>query len=309
MIIINIKGGIGNQIFQYALGRALEMYGKMVKYDVTSFEGYRQIFRLNYFNTKLIVATKEDIEKYKDHFNVSNSSNFLFKNRNSFIKKIKRKILKLYDTCFYVYRPVVIEKSFYDKRLFFCDDKYFDGYWGNIKYFERVKNILQMEISLQQKYFNNDFIKLVKEIKDSRIPHVSMHIRRGDYLWDVNKNIFTNIPKEYYLKALAYIKEKIGNVKVLVFSNDINWCKSKFGNTFFYIDGLYNFQDYHEFELMKLCHHNIIANSTFSFWAAYLNEYAEKIIIAPQEWYVNTRMQRMYEKGVFIPKEWIKVSF
>jgi len=309
MIIINIKGGIGNQIFQYALGRALEMNGKIVKYDVTSFEESLHAFRLNYFNTKLSFATKEDIEIYKGHFIVKKSGKFLLASQNSLKEKIRRKILKLYDACFYVYRPVVIEKSFYDKRLFLCDDKYYDGYWGNKKYFEKIKNILQHELSLQQKYFNDNFIKFAKELKNSKIPHVSMHIRRGDYLWDVNQNIFTNIPKEYYIKALAYIKEKIGEVKVLVFSNDINWCKSNFGDAFLYIDELYNFHDYHEFELMKLCHHNIIANSTFSFWAAYLNEYSEKIIIAPQKWYVNTKIQRRYENCLFIPKEWIKVYF
>jgi hypothetical protein len=307
MIIINIKGGIGNQIFQYAFGRTLEMHGKTVKYDVTSFEGYRHEFRLNYFNTKLNIATKNDIEIYKCHFNFNNSGKIFLNAKNSLFGKVIRKLFKMYDACFYTCRPVVLEKYFFDKRLFYCDNKYFDGYWGNKKYFGQTINILQREISLQHKYYNDDYIKLAEEIENSKIPFVSLHVRRGDYLWDVNQNIFVNLSTDYYTKALAYVKEKIGDINVLVFSNDIIWCKSNFGDGFLYVDEQYNLQDYHEFGLMKLCHHNIIANSTFSFWAAYLNKSPAKIIIAPQKWYVHKKFQKMYEKDIFVPKGWIKV--
>ncbi len=116
-----------------------------------------------------------------------------------------------------------------------------------------------------------------------------------------------NLQKEYYTKSLKFINEKIGNTNFLFFSNDIVWCKENFGDEFEYIDERYGFQDYHEFELMKLCHHNIIANSTFSWWAAYLNDNVNKIVIAPEQWYANKSAQRRHEKNDFIPENWIKL--
>lgn len=300
MIIIKVQGGIGNQIFQYALGRAFERKGKVVKYDINSYKDYRHPFRLKYFNVRMDIASDDEIEKTKNfkYLDLKIISSY----------KLINKLFQLFDKLIYVHCAHIIEKPFFfEKRIFNLDNRYLEGYWADSKYYYQVKNFLKHELSIQPKYKNKNLENLATKIKESNLPYVSIHIRRGDYLWNVNKNIFSSLPKEYYIKSLMYIKKKIGKVKVLVFSNDINWCKENFSKEFEYIDREYNFEDYYEFELMKLCQHNVIANSTFSFWAAFLNENPNKIVIAPKIWYTNKKWQEKYKKGTFLPTDWIKI--
>ena len=131
-----------------------------------------------------------------------------------------------------------------------------------------------------------------------------MHIRRGDYLLDKNLSLFTTCTHDYYYKAEALIAEKSFSPTFFIFSDDIEWVKKNipFNHPVVFVTDS-NLTDYQELMLMSACKHNIIANSTFSWWGAWLNNNTEKIVITPQKWFTT---QTMNEKDL-IPPTWIKI--
>jgi len=116
------------------------------------------------------------------------------------------------------------------------------------------------------------------------------------------------LPIEYYQKAINYFNEKFTDIVFYVFSDDIEYVKQNFNFNaeVIYIENK-DLQDYHELKLMSFCKHNIIANSTFSWWAAWLNENSNKTVIAPKKWYNDKKAQENYEKYSFVPETWIKL--
>jgi hypothetical protein len=131
---------------------------------------------------------------------------------------------------------------------------------------------------------------------------VSIHVRRGDYLQLINERLLV-CDSHYYERAIDEIARRIENPCFFIFSDDIEWCKIQFSylpeKTF--IDWNRNFNSYKDMHLMSLCKYNIIANSSFSWWAAWLNNYPQKIVIAPRLWF-NDRQDLSY-----VPPSWIKV--
>lgn len=308
MIYINIKGGIGNQCFQYALGRAIQLNGYDVRYDIRSFQNYRHSYRLDFFNTKVDLATKEDFTVIDKTLASFKSKSVPFMGRNNFFLKLIKYLWILYDRMTYVYNPFIKDHSLYDKRLLSPTGlKYYDGYWAKPYYFRNISDILKSELSLKDEYFNEDFIRIKQKITTSSVPCVALHVRRGDYLDAVNSQIFYSLNADYYKSAIRYFKSKFDFIRFFVFSNDIKWCKQNFPGDFEFIDDSIKLSDFHEFELIKLCKHQIIANSTFSWWAAWLNENPEKIVIAPAKWYSNPKLQRRYKNGNLIPDTWLKL--
>lgn len=308
MIYINLKGGIGNQCFQYALGRAIQVNGYDVKYDIRSFRNYRHAYRLDFLNTKLELASEKDnliIDKILSSFKIK-SVPFMGK-KNSLLKLIKF-IYILSDRFTYVYKPVIKDHGINDKRLLSPKgQKYYDGYWAKPYYFSEISHLLKAELSLKEEYFNEDFIQVKQKIVASKVPYVAIHVRRGDYLDSVNSKIFFSLGPDYYKNAINYFKNKFDLIRFIFFSNDITWCKQNFPGDFEFMDESIELLDFHEFELIKLCKHQIIANSTFSWWAALLNENQDKIVIAPEKWYSNPRLQAKYRNGNIIPDSWIKL--
>jgi hypothetical protein len=308
LIYINFKGGIGNQCFQYALGRAIQENGYDVRYDIRSFQNYRHSFRLDFFNTKLELASETDyliIDKILSSFKIK-SVPFIGK-KNLFPKLIKF-IYVLYNWVTYVYKPVIKDNGLIDKRLLWPKgQKYYDGYWAKPCLFNKKSHLLKAELCLKEEHFNEDFIRVKQKIVSSKVPYVAIHVRRGDYLDTVNSKIFFPLGPDYYNNAINYFKNKFDLIRFIFFSNDLTWCKQNFPGDFEFMDESVELLDFHEFELIKLCKHQIIANSTFSWWAAWLNENEDKIVIAPEKWYTNPRLQAKYRKGNLIPDSWIKL--
>jgi len=293
MNVIRLKGGIGNQLFQYAIGCAQKENGISVKYDTSSFEGYRHAFRLKYFNIDLEYENT-------DLFSKTEPFKPWFQGSNNIIKRILKKISIYFEDIFYIKRKVIYQRKSYDSRLLKVDNKFFDGYWANPKYFQNVLPSLRKDICIRQEFYNSDYSELRNKIKQSKKPIVSVHIRKGDYLWEENIKIFEELKLDYYYKSLDFIYKRKGEFILFIFSNDIDWCKTnfKYNKPIVFIDDNYSLKDYHEFELMKLCNHNIIANSTFSWWAAYLNDNPNKIVIAPLQWYVMRKDRKIMKKGL-----------
>ena len=269
MIIVRVTGGLGNQMFQYAMYKSLEKKGKLVKLDCKSFyetkkehNGY-ELERI--FDIKPNKPTKEDLEKFDE-------------NNISTLFKIKRKLFGdkkfVYDTKEYVF----------NKDVYKLKNSYLNGYWQSIKYFEGIENDIKKDFRFKNQLDNKN-LEILNEIENSN--SISIHIRRGDYMSPENYNMYGCIATPtYYKKAIKVIEEKVENPTFFVFSNDMDWVKKniQINSRVFYIDINSGNGSYKDMQLMSNCKHNIIANSSFSWWGAWLNENKNKIVIAPKKW-------------------------
>jgi hypothetical protein len=262
MKIIKLQGGLGNQLFQYAYGRSLEIMGKRIVFDVSFFGGNRPRvdtawkFKLENFNIK----TKAIFSGKKHYFH------------DLFIR-IKR-------------------------RLGFSVESYFQSE----KYFENIKDAIREEFKLKNP-ISSESQKWSEKIKNSLMP-ISLHIRRGDYISNPKTKEFHGVcDTEYYKKAIELLNKKIGKFDIFVFSDDIDWAKKNinFTKNIYFVSNS-KMPDYEELYLMSLCKHNIIANSSFSWWGAWLNQNPDKIVLAPKNWFAKIKIPED-----LIPTKWIKI--
>ena len=280
MIIIRAMGGLGNQLQQYALYKKLESLGRDVRLDISWFENISaqaaKSEALTARNLELnalqglhyIPASKEEIRSVLGR---------LWEEPESFAQKIKKTFRPSQASAF-------IESDMYHENIFSYTDKYLVGYWACEKYYADILPKLRQEITfpdcpdevLQEK--NRELVRQMEENVS-----VSMHIRRGDYLDDANKPLFGNICKDtYYARAISYMKEKFGNVKFYLFSDDPAYAKEHYqGEEYQIVDWNQGKNSFYDILLMSRCRHNICANSTFSFWGARLNAHEDKIMVRP----------------------------
>jgi len=178
----------------------------------------------------------------------------------------------------------------------------FLGLFQTYKFAEKVKDLLIKDFMFLDKIENK--LKMIRDYIAAENT-ISVHIRRGDYLVGNNKWIYGDIcTQKYYVNAMSYMKNTIKNCKFIFFSNDIEWVKKNYNIK----DAIYinqtlfdNYQDWYDMYLMSMCKHNIIANSTFSWWGAWLNSNKEKIVIAPSKWVNLCDYKDIY------PDDWIKI--
>lgn len=289
MIIVQIVGGLGNQLFGYALFRKLLSMGKDVYIDTVS-------------NDKRGIAAAKckfglyRLSKESEHRQCSKKQRRQVADIDmDLFSLVKRKIMGQKK------KPVKEKREFcFDRTVFELDDVYLSGYWQSYKYFEDIRSILLEELELVDEVndSNKKYLNLIRQTNS-----ISLHIRRGDYLLlqDTFGDICTD---EYYENAIQYIKEHVNNPVFFVFSNDPKWCKDRFGGeeNFYVVDINDDEHGYWDLNLMKNCKHNIIANSSFSWWGAWLNDYKNRITIAPTKWINNL------ETPDIIPSEWVTIS-
>ena len=270
MIIVKIKGGLGNQLFCYAYAKSLSLNGEHVKIDNYTFFNKTKLhggYHLNKFKITLESATLKEIK--------------LIRGSNRFSKAIK--VLN---------KPYIRENDlkFDQKFLELRGNLYVEGYFQSEKYFNNYRDIIINEF----KFPNSDSIKKQRDfIKDK---FCSIHVRRGDFTSKTNSEIHGILDLSYYYKAIKLIKEK-GIKNFIIFSDDIDWCKNNFydfGSKIQYSD--FGLNEIDDLNLMSKCSSNIIANSTYSWWGAWLNKNKEKIVIAPKMWlkskpYINIAAQ------------------
>jgi hypothetical protein len=285
MIITRLIGGLGNQMFQYATGRAVA-YNNICKLDISIYKKYKihNGYRLNSFKIKEEFATDKEIS-------------FLGVNKRIFIKLARMGIYKK-DTLY-----VEKERDYtkFNDKVFSYKNLYLSGCWQNENYFLRIRDILIQEFTLKVNISDNanDYLHLIKDGNS-----ISVHVRRGDYL-KTNKSFKMKdgwfIGVDYYKNAVEYIKTKVKNPHFFIFSDDIEWCKKNlnFIKNPIFVENTSN--ELEDFALMKYCKYNIIPNSSFSWWAAWLNENKDKIVIAPKVWF-------KHRDGFDpVPDSWVKL--
>lgn len=284
MIIVELKGGLGNQMFQYALGRHLAIKNKTSL--VLDASGYK----------------RDNLREYK--LGVLNISARLANTLETKVFKRANKYQKTLNKLGLNYRYVVEKERYFNKSLLkLRGNIYLNGYWQSEKYFKDIGDMIRQDLTLKPllRGKNKTIAKRMDEC-DS----IGLHVRRGDYVSDpkTSKILVTCQPK-YYYRAVKYITKKVRKPVFFIFSDEIGWAKKnlKFSYPTIYIDNNGSDKDYEDLRLMTICKHNIISNSTFSWWAAWLNTNKDKIVIAPKNWFEDVSINTKD----LIPKSWTRI--
>lgn len=289
MIIVKLIGGLGNQLFQYAAARRISYLNHIpLKVDISEFARYKlHKYSLMHFNIVEAMATPEEIQAFKPR---TLFSRLAFRYLSSF------NILN---------RSYVMERHFhFDPALLKINHGvYLDGYWQSEKYFLDIEEVVRKELSVKTPPDSwNE--QMMERIRNEAA--VSLHIRRADYVTNSHTlTVHGCCSLDYYHHAVNLVAEKVESPHFFVFSDDPAWAKSNlqlpFPATFVEHNG--PDKNYEDLRLMSLCRHNILANSTFSWWGAWLNAHPDKMVIAPQKWFNTDKM----DPRDLVPQRWIKI--
>ncbi len=243
MIITRLLGGLGNQMFEYAMGLGIAREKSTnYKMNLRAFKETRIPYGLNHFNISSKVANRLEI---------------------LLVKKLS-------------------PKNYLDESYWLNYENWVD--WMGDKKFRDIEDTIKQEFTLKKEHWdeleknNGSIIKEMNEYNS-----VSVHIRRTDYF---DKENCIVLGQKYYEEAMGFLKKTINNPKYFFFSDDMEWAKKTFSHL---PDSHFlSNRDYEDIVLMSLCKHNIIANSTFSWWSAWLNKNPNKIVITPSKWFVKS---------------------
>lgn len=284
--IVEMSGGLGNQLFQLALVKCLEACGKKVFITIDKcFARLIRKFEVNDAFPKasfLFIDSSAEMDLLKSIYD----SNANDKNYIIYKEKTNKGMIKKANTSLLEYDGGIIS-----------------GMHQTSYFAEKVKDSLYKELCFRE---NDDKeLRVIKE-KIETENSVSIHFRFGDYLESQNVDKYGNIcTNEYYEKAILYINNHVANPKFYVFSNDIERAKSiEYLSDAIFIEKarFEDYEDWYDMYLMSKCKYNIIANSTFSWWGAWLNRFPDKIVIAPKKW-INT-----YNYLDIYPEGWVEID-
>jgi len=251
MLIIRLTGGLGNQLFQYAHGRALaEKRNTSLLLDISWYKGrIDRSYMLSHFNIEAEIASK--------------------------------------------FRVIITE--------IFSSKNYIYGDYQSERYFENIKDIIRKDFTLKNKISDKNK-KILEKIQSTN--SISIHLRGGDYIRGKKSDFHGTCSTEYYNKAIEEMRSNVNSPFFFIFTDDIDWAKSHiiFPESSVIVSNKDN-KPYEELLLMSKCKHNIIANSTFSWWGAWLNSNVNKIVIAPRKWFNNSSINT----EDIVPKSWIRI--
>jgi Glycosyl transferase family 11 len=290
MVISNLIGGLGNQMFQYATGRALSLrLGVPLKLDTRDFISYQlhQGFELHkLFKCEVELVTNENLKKA------------LGWQSSKLLRRIfKRPQLKSLRCKSYVVEPSF---TYWPGISDLTGDIYLDGYWQSEQYFAQYAVKIREDFTFKLPFSvkNNEIAQQI-----SQVNAVSLHVRRGDYVTN-SKNAFIGACSlDYYRITIEQIKMLVDEPVFFVFSDDIGWVKNNLplDDKAVLISHNQGSESYNDMRLMSLCRHNIIANSSFSWWGAWLNANPNKIVIAPKKWFASK-----LDDSDLVPSAWLR---
>jgi hypothetical protein len=294
MVVVDLSGGLGNQLFQYATGRAISLrtdsdlrlntvqLGKDMSPDVE-----KRGLQLKPFNLPVEFVNVAPKSRYVD---------FLYDKLDNINAKLAAHLLDIYKSK----NPVIFDP----KVLELPSDIRLLGHWQSEKYFLEYKDRLRQEITISKKpnKENQQWLMKINETNSA-----SIHIRRGDYV-----NLGRELPTDYYHKAIARLLNSIGDLDLFFFSDDLDWVHRQqdqiipddHQSRVHYVDCNNKETGYEDLRLMRTCDHHIIANSTFSWWAAWLNRSNNKYVIAPVFW-----IRQSIDQLDVVPERWISIGW
>ena len=284
MIIVNLMGGLGNQLFQYAAARALSNHHRTSLTYIFS-DGYRlakRSIQIDNFKIEATLLERGDVQDYLPK------------------RKLSRVLYKLLGKNYEgrIYREKVDYD--FDPDFFNLPDKcYLYGFWQSYSYFAGIENNIRQEIVIKDPSAN--YLRAEECIRKLPNP-VSVHVRRGDYLHP--KSGFSPVSEQYYRAGNRYILDQFGEYTPVIFTDDTAWVE----NNMVYMKGAifaseFHLEDFEDLMLMSKCNHHIIANSSFSWWGAWLNVNPDKCVVAPSDWH-----SMHSDNSKLIPPSWIQIS-
>ena len=292
MKVVKLKGGLGNQMFQYAYAKVLQKTTKEeIFLDYTAFDSLDndnvRVPRIKKFCITLPSASNEQIDRICKIKHRGNSQALLYRVGILVEKKINKE---------YFFEP---------NRAYIAPErvinyKYYDGYWQSWRYVEEVRSEIEKEY-VPNYTLSNQTRETQKKLKNEN--SVFVGVRRGDYTKEVQH--YGYFGTQYYRTAMEYISEQIDNPQFYVFSNDIAWCKQNIDWSNYNVkfrEQEEQVDDFEELILMNSCKHAIIVNSSYHWWGAYLNSDSEKIVCCPEKWWFD-------DKPIdIIPEKWIRIK-
>lgn len=272
MVIVRLMGGLGNQMFQYATGRAVAHRNRtQLKLDVSALErDAARSYTLHHFNIVKSIATSDEVGRFT---------------KRDLWGRISRRVERYLRPPYR--RPVFTQRfdHFDPDILRLRGSVYLTGYWQSEKYFKDIEQIIRQDFTLRHAP-NAENQRLARIIANTN--SVSLHIRRGDYVSNPRfSRKFGVCSLEYYQSAAAKMAEKVQDPHFFVFSDDIPWARDNLRLQYPVTFVAHNDadKDYEDLRLMSLCRHHIIANSSFSWWGAWLCTRPGKIVMAPKRWF------------------------
>lgn len=288
MLISNIIGGLGNQMFQYAVGRAVSLScNTSLRLDVSGFANYRLHQWIEFqriFNCSVKIANETDVR------------NILGWQSSPAIRRIvSRPRMAMFRRKEFVIEP---HFNYWQGIKNVPSNSYLVGYWQSEKYFAEVAEQIRADLTFQLPLVKQN-AELAEQIH--QVNAVSLHVRRGDYASNAQTTSTHGLCSlDYYRAAIAYVAERVQQPHFYIFSDDIAWVKDNLKIQFphQYVDHNHGAESYNDMRLMSMCKHNIIANSSFSWWGAWLNPNPDKIVIAPERWFANqTDVSDLFPQG------------
>jgi hypothetical protein len=285
VIVVQLTGGLGNQMFQYATGRALAAkHGTQLVLDSSWIAGTGgsvttevRRYELACFALDAPLAQVADVARL----------------RRTLVPSRRPVLQELVEPQFGQPCPELAQAG---------DNTYLRGYWQNVDYFGDAETLLRQDFTFSPAIAEED-AELARQIHESAEPAVSVHVRRSDYVSDpgVRERMGTLEP-EYYSRALDALGSGVGSVRQFVFTDDPEWCKTSIRlNDQDVIVGATGAAEMH---LMTLCDHHVLADSSFSWWGAWLSPSPAKIVVAPRPWLQDPR----WDESGRIPADWVRID-
>ena len=298
-IIVQLMGGLGNQLFQYAVGRRIaKMNNFSLKLDLSWFRYHPRWFKyhpyrpysLNHFATLKDIASPAEIAKLRGLTWVH----------------LKEKLFhKLYANGLHGTQTMIREKTldFDQEVLQISTGAYLSGYWQSEKYFKDIEETIRKEFTVITPP-DPENIKIANDIRGTEA--VCIHVRRGDYVSDSKANQLIGLCSlDYYYRSIDCIMSRVEKPHFYIFSDDPEWSQQHItiDAPTTYIHNNPSDKNYEDLRLMTYCKHFIIANSSFSWWGAWLSSNRQKIVVAPAQWFNRVK----YNDADRLPKEWIRL--
>lgn len=290
MIVVNLMGGLGNQMFQYALGRRLALHHRTDLFLDCTFlntenPGHiKREYELDIFNIQAKIATKKELQKFRSSPLLAN--------------KIRNHFPGLWS------HQSITEKSHaFDKAILEAPDNcWLNGFWQTEKYFRGIEKQIRADFEFRSPLqgLNKTLAEKIKQPGS-----VSIHVRRGDYT-NPNALAFHGIcSPDYYYQAIETLSKKTAIRELFLFSDDTAWVKQhmQFNLPITYIDHNTGRNSFEDMRLMSFCNHHIIANSSFSWWGAWLNVAENKVVIAPKNWIADKKV----DTRDVLPDNWLRL--
>jgi hypothetical protein len=297
MIIVKLMGGLGNQMFQYAAARRLaDHHNTELKLDLSFLESRQspctpRSYELFHFNIKAAIATSREVAEITGRgknqlestlVRLRQAAGFALLHRNVFSER------------HFHFDPAVLDLS---------DNIYLEGYWQSERYFEDIENTIRKEFTVRCSLSGKNR-ELADKIQSTN--SVSLHVRRGDFVGNpLTMETHGFCEPQYYKRCVVEIAERVVNPHFFLFSDEPAWARNNFRISFpvTIIDHNPPDKGFEDLRLMSLCKHNITANSTFSWWGAWLNADTRKIILAPAEWLKDKR----HDTSDILPDGWLEI--